>query len=221
MTGVQHKVVGVGFGLASSYIIVHGFGEQMGAICAATSAIGCMLPDIDHDMTKIGRKRKVLTNLGHGAANIVLYGGIAVVGILILLMALGMNKYGMNMTTLAIVGGGLVATIILRKVIGNSKTFKWATKHRGLMHTNVIPALLGLALTVSDAPIYRYSVLGLLIGYVSHLFADMMTVEGCPVLFPITKINIRILRLKTKDRSCTVCAWVLAIAAVAIAVVFF
>ena len=221
MTGAQHKVVGVGWGLAGAYIAVAGHGDPTGALIAATSVIGCMLPDIDHDMTKIGRKRKVVTTLTTTVVNAIVFGGIVVGLIAALFVFKGFIDFGVSPVRLLLAVAGLGIVAVLKKVIGNSKTFKWATKHRGLMHTLFVPLLMGLALTASDYPVYHYGVLGLLIGYLSHLFADMETVEGCPVLFPITKKHIRFpTKFKTKDKSCTVAAYVTAILAVAFGIVY-
>ena len=221
MTGVQHKVVGVGVGLAAAYTFVRIGDDPSAAIIAAGSAIGCWLPDMDHDMTKLGRKRKVLTNLTSKMASIVVLGGIVGSIALILLMMFGIRDYGIELNLLYISAGGLILLAIASKLIRNSKTFRWATKHRGLMHTLIPPAIIYTALYISDYPIYRYIVIGLIVGYISHIFSDMLTVEGCPILFPISKKNIRFLKLRTKDKSCTVAAWTVAILSCVISYLVF
>ena len=217
MNGTQHKVVGIGFGLAGAYAVVAGKGDPTGSLIAATAVIGCMLPDIDHDKTKIGRKRKFLTELTTTVANIVVYIGITVCLCLGFLIFKGFVDFGFDLTQLIMVLLGLIAFVIVRNIIRNNKTFKWAVKHRGMMHTLIVPALMLLAMRVSDYPVYYYGMEGLLVGYISHLFADMLTVEGCPVLFPLSKKNKRFpTHLKTKDKSCTRAAYIVAVLAVAI-----
>ena len=215
MTGVQHKIVGTGFGIAGAYITTVGLGDPNGIVVLATAIAGSMLPDIDHDMTKIGRKRKVLTDLTTGMANLVVYGGIIVGSIAALLLIMGFVNFGINPTMLIIGVVGLIAVAIMKKFIGNSKTFKWATRHRGLMHTLVVPAMILLLSGASSFPLYHYGLFGLFIGYISHLFADMLTVEGCPVLFPLTRKNIRFpTHLRTKNKSCTFAAYIVCILAI-------
>lgn len=221
MTGAQHKVVGIGVGIAASYAFVKTSNDTTAAIIAVGSAIGCWLPDMDHDMSKIGRKRKVLTNLTSKMASIVVLGGIVGSIALILLMMFGIRDYGIELNLLYISAGGLLLLAIASKLIKNSKTFKWAAKHRGLMHTLIPPAIIYTALYVSDYPIYKYIVIGLIVGYCSHLFADMLTVVGCPILFPISKKNIRFLKLRTKDKSCTIAAWTVAILSCVISYLVF
>ena len=221
MTGVQHRVVGIGVGIAAAYTFVQISDDPSAAIIAAGSAIGCWLPDMDHDMTKIGRKRKVLTSLTNTMASIIVLGGIIGAMGLIILMVFGIRDYGIDIRLLLLSICGLTLVAIGSKVIKNSKTFRWATKHRGLMHTLIVPGLMSLLLRVSDYPVYKYIVIGLIVGYCSHIFADMLTVEGCPILYPITKKNIRILKLKTKDKSCTVAAWTVAILSCVIAYLVF
>lgn len=221
MTGVQHKVVGVGFGIAGAYIATAGNHDPYGVLIAATSIVGCMLPDIDHDKTKIGRKRKVLTSMTTAMANVVVFGGIILGLAAAFLVVKGFADFGLSPGVLLGVSAALCVVAILKKIIGNSKTFKWATKHRGLMHTLVVPAIMFFALKVSDFPLYHYGILGLLVGYLSHLFADMLTVEGCPILFPLTKRNIRFpTKFKTKSEVCTTAAYAVAILSVAFAFVY-
>lgn len=215
MTGVQHKIVGIGFGIAGATIVTAGLKDPNGLLVLAGSIVGCMLPDIDHDMTKIGRKRKVVMNLTTKTANLLIYGGIAACAILLLLTVRGFVNFGIDPKLLAIGAVGLIAVAFLKKVIGNSDTFKWAAKHRGLMHTLVVPILLYLLARASSFPLYHWTAIGLLVGYCSHLFADMLTVEGCPVLFPLTKMNVRFpTHLKTSNSSCTVAAYIVCILAV-------
>lgn len=211
MNGTQHKIVGVGFGLAGAYAVVAGKGDTNGALIAATSIIGCMLPDMDHDRTKLGRKRKLLTGLATNVANAVVFGGIVIGLVGGFLVFKGFVDFGVNpiMLFAAAIGFGIVAAI--KKIIGDSAIFKWATKHRGLMHTLVVPALLWFAMMASEYPIYHYAIEGLFVGYISHLFADMLTVEGCPILFPLTRSNWRFpTKFQTKDPICTKAAYVVA-----------
>jgi membrane-bound metal-dependent hydrolase YbcI (DUF457 family) len=216
MTGVQHKVVGTGFGIAGAYVVSKGLGDPYGLLVLPASMVGCMLPDIDHDMTKIGRKRKVVTNLTTNIMNFLILGGALVAAVLALITILGFRNYGFSGIELGGVAIGFIAVGVMRKFVTNSKTFKWATKHRGIMHTLVVPVLLFFTMRISDFPLWKYTTMGLLIGYCSHLFADMLTVEGCPVLFPLTKNNIRFMTLKTKNKSCTYAAWIVAAIAVAV-----
>ena len=220
MNGRQHKVVGAGFGIASAMFVYNTTKDANAALLIPTAIAGSMLPDIDHDKTKLGRGRKVVTGTASGLIKIAI--PLAVVGgvALVIAMMLGFADYGISVNSVLLVVGGAVIVAILRKVLSNSDTVKWAIKHRGIMHTLVVPALLGAALTVSDFPLYWFTVLGLLVGYVSHLIADMMTVEGCPVLFPLTKNNIHFMSLRTKDKSCWIGAFGLATFIIVIAYLF-
>lgn len=217
MNGVQHKVVGTGAGIAVAYILVAGMNEPVGALVVGTSIVGCMLPDIDHDKTKIGRKRKFVTELSSKVINTLIYGGIVLGVITTLALAYGFVNFGLDPVRMMIGVAGLIAVAIAKKIIMNSKTVRWAAKHRGLMHTLVVPILLYVLMGMSDFSVWHYGVMGLLIGYCSHLFADMQTVEGCPVLFPLTKNNVRIMKLRTKEKSCTKWAYIDAILMIGLA----
>jgi membrane-bound metal-dependent hydrolase YbcI (DUF457 family) len=217
MMGVQHKCVGVGFGIATALYATQGLGDPVGIWALATATVGCMLPDIDHDNSKIGRKRKVVTNLSSNALTGIVIGGIVVVAGIIALTAVGMINTGINGNMLLLGLGCLIAFVVMRKFIANSNTFKWMTHHRGLMHTIIPPIILFMLCCVSSYSVWRWTFIGLLVGYLSHLLADMLTVEGCPILWPLTRKNIRFLKLKTKDATTWIAAVGLAVLPIVIA----
>lgn len=212
MMGAQHKAVGIGFGIALFMYTASVTKDPFSGLALAGSTIGCMLPDIDHDNSRIGRKRAFVTRMSGKMITGLISAGIILATILLILTFVQMDKpeSQTSFTQILIVLAGLVVVSAVRKAIGNSKTFRWMTKHRGLMHTLVVPAIIYVALTASSAPIWRDMCLGLLVGYCSHLLADMLTVEGCPILFPISKNNIRILKLQTKNSSTWLAALILA-----------
>lgn len=220
MNGAQHKVVGAGFGIAGAYVVAKGMGDPYGWLIAPASMVGCMLPDMDHDRTGLGRKRKVVTKTFSYAFDVAVIGGTIAVCALAIALVLGFKDYGFSLTELGIAAVAFLAVWFTRKRIANSDSYRWATKHRGLMHTLVMPAVLYLSSCVSDFPLWRYTFLGLLIGYCSHLFADMLTIEGCPVLFPLSKKNIHFTSFRSKNKSCVYVSWIVALAAVAIAYLY-
>lgn len=211
MTGVQHKIVGTGAGIAAAYITVVGLEQPIGGLMVLTSMVGCMLPDIDHDKTKIGRKRKLVTELSGKTLNVLIYGGMILGVVLAIALTYGFVNFGIDPFSLVVGVGGLLLVAVVKKVILNNKTVRWAAAHRGLMHTLVVPVLLFFLMRMSDFSLWHYGIMGLMIGYCSHLFADMQTVEGCPILFPLTKNNVRIMRLRTKEKRCTTWAYIDAI----------
>lgn len=216
MNGTQHKVVGMGFGIAGAYIATAGLNEPTGALIAATSIVGCMLPDIDHDNSKIGRKRKFVTELSTKVLNALIMVGVVGGLVLAFLIFKGFVDFGVNVTQLLIGIVGLIVIGVLKKIVGSSDVFKWATKHRGLMHTLAVPACFFFVIRSTQYPVFYWGTWGLLIGYLSHLFADMCTIEGCPILFPLTRKNIKLpTHLRTKDKKCTTAAYIIFVLAVA------
>ena len=216
MMGVQHKLVGIGFGVATAIYV----SEQLGlpgpaVVSLCTSTIGCMLPDIDHDMSKIGRKRKMITSLGSKATTGIVVGGMVLITIMIASVMIGMANYGIDVATLGVGLVGLFGFALFRQWAKNSSTFKWMAHHRGLMHTLIPPAFILIAAYATSFPFWKYSLIGLFVGYCSHLLADMLTVEGCPILWPFTRQNIHLLPLKTKNASTWIAAILLAASPVA------
>lgn len=61
--------------------------------------------------------------------------------------------------------------------------------HRGFTHT-LICALLPCVLYPLIPPFYAYVLTAFIVGYFSHLLADMLTEQGIPLLWPITSKRI-------------------------------
>lgn len=201
MNGDDHARIGLGWGIAVWIALVSSFnyGPILSAIIIPISWVSAKLPDMDHDKTKIGRKRKAITSLSSNMLTGTIIAGIVGGTILIIASALQLADTGINSSELMIVVIGLVIFAIVRKFITSSDTFKWVTKHRGLMHTLIIPALLFMAIHSLPSEIIRTILIGINTGYISHLFADILTKDGCPLLFPITRASIHILNLTTSD----------------------
>lgn len=97
-------------------------------------------------------------------------------------------------------------SFIGKKVWLLSKLIKFTTGHRGIFHTLIITLIFPLIyfltkdneifLKLSWLP-YQNIIIGLTIGYLSHLLMDSMTEMGVPLLWPITKEKISIMKLKT------------------------
>lgn len=221
MMGVQHKAVGIGFGIATALYVAEGLGEPAPAMLSlAASTLGCMLPDIDHDMTKIGRKRKFVTDTLHKLTSSAVLGIVVVAAVILIAFSIGMVNVGIDITTVVIAFSGGLIFMGVRSYLMNSKTFKWLMKHRGFMHTLIPPALILLMASASEFVYWRFAFVGLGVGYISHLLADMLTIEGCPILFPLSKSNIRFLKLKTKNFTTWIAAIALAVAPVILMVLY-
>lgn len=113
--------------------------------------------------------------------------------------------------TLASVVGSLLPdadepnSIVGKKLGFISRLIKWSCGHRGLFHTLIFIGVFPLIYYwVKDLPeIQPFSlyiergVIGLMLGYLSHLLMDMLTVSGVPLLWPIYSRKISIAKLKT------------------------
>lgn len=220
MTGKQHQIVGIGFGVASA-IIMTGAGIDYGFTSAITSAIGCWLPDMDHNSSKLGRKRKALTTATKKTINVV---SIAIIILAIVgLAARYFTDYIVPFSNSQLIIA-IALVLALRKlffILGNNKGIQWMAKHRGLMHTLIVPAIMYVFTGSLDGLLYSL-MMGLTVGYCSHLFADTFTVAGCPLLFPLTTMCIHFTNWEsTKDKKkIDKCSKVLAVLAVVAAIVY-
>lgn len=193
MNGVSHKTIGVGIAIACVYV---GMKQNNAALCAAavTAPLGAMLPDIDHDNSKIGKKRK------EGMETIEKAGKVGIAGVI--LGTVGYQIYLTGAIATALFKVSLMwIPILLCLKIATSETIKsklkFFTKHRGIMHTlwPVIGMLYGSY--IIKIGFIQSLIMGLALGYLSHLLADCETIMGCPILWPIVKGNIRILKVRT------------------------
>lgn len=237
MNGDDHARVGLGVGIAVAYAAVHSFGVNLllGGLIIPISWLSAKLPDIDHDKTKIGRKRKVITNLSSNLLTAIIIGGIFLCGGLTIATGMQLVNSDINSTEASIAFAGLITFALLRKVIGSSDIVQWAKKHRGLMHTLIVPTLLYLATDALPSVIIQTILIGINTGYISHLFADTLTKDGCPLLFPLTKKPIHILNLTTSDYKtdkrgrrvkkkfdeCKIASYIVAVASVFISITIF
>ncbi len=193
MLGYQHKKMGVAAGIGVlSYTILSKSDSSL-ALCMLTTPFGAMLPDIDHDRTKLGSKRKKVTSLIKYSifAGISFYmyssftsGGIAtgifsslyLLGLVIILNVISKNKY-------------------IHEQLG------FITKHRGIMHT-LIPIIffIGTTFWITN-DLYVKGIYGLCLGYIIHLLGDASTTEGVPIVWPLSKkFNFRYLILNTTNK---------------------
>ena len=92
-----------------------------------------------------------------------------------------------------------------------SKKFKKTSKavnklfgHRGIMHCPLIYLLFFFILTEFGVffdnfskSMYENFVFGLFLGCISHLVLDFITVEGIPILYPISKKKFHLMKFKT------------------------
>ncbi len=208
MNGSDHKLVGIGFGIATSCIATQCLGCSYATvpIIMATSYAGSALPDIDHDKTKVGKKRKAITDFTTKTLTALLVGGGIAAIALVVLSAYQVVDSGIDMRLLLFGGIGSLLLVILAKTVMSTKTMKWVTKHRGIMHTMFVPIMLFVAWRSTTAEIISTMILGTLAGYLSHLWADMHTMLGCPILWPISKYGVRVKKYTSGTPPCRACA---------------
>lgn len=172
MTGKTHLTVGIAAGLT----LAAGNSIENQAILILAAAVGSLIPDLDHPRSKINQRVLLLKNR--------LF----------------------KMITYSLMGGGLIYldTILnssgfkILRLLGLTLILVGLSRHRGFTHS-----LLGLVLFsgivyigTSNYNLY-VAFVGFVIGYVSHLVLDLVTVQGIELLYPYKK-NIRIpLGIKT------------------------
>jgi len=199
MTGRSHKAVGLAVGAA---FVIYGYRYNIpiASVAIVSAPIAAMLPDIDHENSKAGRALKKFSGL---ISSIAL---VAIVGLAIYwainfdwVFDIGSIDWYRVLT----IGVGLLALIVLIVVIGRTRfgknTLKFATKHRGIMHTFLLPVGLFFLSGFLDG-VYLFFLYGFIAGYVSHIVADTFTKAGCPILFPVFWKNIKFTNITTGSK---------------------
>jgi membrane-bound metal-dependent hydrolase YbcI (DUF457 family) len=111
-------------------------------------------------------------------------------------------KEGMDLESSAMTVAAILLTVGTVIAAKNTAEGLWMFRHRGIMHTNLVPAgLIILSFNVTDMYLQQ-ALMTLAAGYVLHLFADCLTRRGCPVLFPLTRHNIHFLKLRADSSAC-------------------
>lgn len=189
MTGTSHKVIGVAVGAAFT---IYGYQNGMPHMTLAlvSAPIAAMLPDIDHNSSKMGRVRKTMANIAVTVAALAIAVAIWYYGFYLgdyaELIALGVG-----------IGLPLGVLFALTRIKAVRNMIGFATMHRGIMHTLLLPICIFFASRFIADDYVLMLIYGGIAGYVSHIFADMITRMGCPVLFPITRRNINLTKIRT------------------------
>jgi inner membrane protein len=73
------------------------------------------------------------------------------------------------------------------------RPLQWFVKHRGVFHTLVFGLVIFLIIYL-----FSYSAgLGFLCGYVLHLFLDLFTKQGIMLFWPLSKVKVKLIRIKS------------------------
>ncbi|WP_042680064.1 metal-dependent hydrolase [Anaerosalibacter massiliensis] len=159
MTGKTHMAVGIATGLALS--TGKPLREQL--ILLTASAIGSLVPDLDHPKSKLNQRILVFKNRIFKVLSYLIIG----VGLIYL---------------------GSALEDIVFKILGIALMLTGISSHRGFTHS-----LLGFFLFSSIVQIYsiRFDLneiyIGFNIGYILHLVMDFFTPQGIQLFFPLTE----------------------------------
>lgn len=180
MQGSTHKTIGfaAGAGIVTYAVLT---GHPLMSLGMITAPIGAMLPDIDHHNSKLGRtKDKVFKFVKYISRIVLIISSV----LLVLSFFLGLFR-AVGTICLSIKGVCILINIALSERL--AKKFPFLTKHRGIMHTLLFPFIILVLSSISSYDVTKALVFGLATGYLSHLYADSLTVEGCPLVWPISQ----------------------------------
>lgn len=211
MNGATHKAIGFATGAAIvTYAVLTE--QPLMAFGIVTAPIGAMLPDIDHHNSKLGRQKDTVFKFIKKFSRIAMVAAAVILIVSIFLSALGT----VSPICLSVILIGLLINIVLSKTLAEKIPF--FTKHRGVMHTLLLPALLLAFSNFTGMVVVKSLVFGLAIGYISHLYADSLTVEGCPLVWPISQECVGPRLIKTGSVAEYICAVLLSLCIIGYAI---
>lgn len=193
MMGTTHKAIGLVTGVAVTLYGIKNFGEPLFALAGLTASLGAILPDIDHNSTNIGKNRKKVVSFTSAMIKIAAIVSVFAIG---LICVLNEDYKSLSILLVSVLAVSLFIVCMSKSKTG-AKLAKFSKKHRGIMHTLLVPFLLTIPLFFVKEYYISAPIIGLIAGYVSHLAADMFTVSGIPILFPLTMHNISLLPIRT------------------------
>jgi membrane-bound metal-dependent hydrolase YbcI (DUF457 family) len=195
MNGKTHKFIGVIAGGAAAYYGIVNQSDPMHMFYIIAVPLGAMLADIDHDNSKLGRSRKnIMTAVSSFFRSLSIF---TISFFLIDAYTDSEKSFNQAIFTVCMVVLPFLFLTFLSKIKFIKENLKFMVKHRGLMHTLILPGFLFAATYFIKEPMFKILINGLVIGYISHLLADLVTVRGCPIFFPISKKNIKFMNIKT------------------------
>lgn len=213
MQGNTHRFGGILFGAAVSAVSIPLVHIQnpipVAGVMMMGGAIGSLIPDIDHEGSLIGRKmkpvshvvRKVCGHRGYTHTLLALFVySLACMGLskIIVHACEGENSFNnkvfLGLITALVLGS---ATLFILNKFSHLVTRKEITKIvAGVALFGFIGGIYDTNIILHYVPIY---LIGSMVGYLSHLFLDMLTVTGVPLFKPFTDHMFRIAKLRTGE----------------------
>ncbi|MGL4760767.1 MAG: metal-dependent hydrolase [Sarcina sp.] len=217
MLGTTHRIGGIAFGAVLPLVIQKYIGGDIHspfifvALTMSGGAVGSLIPDIDSVNSTIGRKVKPISKFisdkfGHrGGTHTIL--SCVLFTLLCIYISKKLETYlsiGVNNEKL-IIFSTINAIIVVSSCLFILGTMP--SKLRGplskkndiyviifLTLSTVFFTLKNTALVISYIHVY---ILGIILGYISHIILDLFTKEGVPLLRPLIKFRFKLLPFKT------------------------
>ena len=167
MMGKTHKTIGIITGLAFSIYGVLS-GNSLYTLALVTAPLGAMLPDIDHNSTKLGRARKAIFGLIEKAVLL----SIVIAFLLFIMIGFSQGLIFIYMVKAIFIIIPIIVCVICSQSEWARKKFKFFIKHRGIMHTLIVPLTILIGAKMNSYQVMNILLLGLAAGYLSHLVAD-------------------------------------------------
>lgn len=215
MQGKTHRYGGLALGAVASLATIGSIEGVDTAFFMGTfltgSALGSLIPDLDHQHSELSKKIKPVGML---VSSVCKHRGFTHTGLcwfIVTLVCLAIN-FGLGKIEIgtydwgsSFVVGIIFTSIMMSIFVGVSKVVHIRILNRIRFNKSkmamVAIILLGLNTLFADMLVsyMGYYFIGLSVGYLSHLLVDMLTVSGVPLMYPYTNKMYRFSNLTTGE----------------------
>lgn len=208
MLGKTHRLGGIGFGIGTVQLLslVSIVLNPISAVgYVSGSALGSLIPDIDHQGSTLGKQLKPVSKAvskiaGHRGATHYPITCVAYTIIMVCLSKVLASVKEFNMITGILVAllFSFTMTPLIKLIIKSFHIRLNKAIYFGLPYILVILGLVVVFNLKDTAILFTTSLLlGSCMGYLSHLILDAFTVAGIPLFGPAVKTNFRLTKAKT------------------------
>lgn len=215
MQGKTHRYGGLALGAVASLVTIGSIKGIDTVFFMGTFLTGCalgsLIPDLDHRHSELSKKVKPLGMVVSSVCKHrgFTHTGLACFAVTLICLFLDFLVANINIGTYdwgtSFIIGVIFTGIIMSVLVGLIKFthIKKLNRVRFNKEKMLIVTIVVLGLTTLFADILvnyiGYYIIGIAVGYISHLLVDMLTVSGVPLMYPYTNKMYRLATLTTGE----------------------
>lgn len=217
MLGYTHRMGGIALGAAVPVIVQKQFGVMIDdplifvSLTMSGGALGSLIPDIDSTTSTLGRKIKPISKFisqkfghrggTHTILSCILFSILCfyITKKLEIYLSVGINNEKILM--FSIINAIIVVTSCLFILSSIPNKLRGPLSKKNDIYIIIFLTLATVFFTFTNVEVVvsyiEIYMIGIVLGYTSHIILDMFTREGVPLLRPIFKMRFKVLPCKT------------------------